>query len=252
MTDAQDVAGRRAGRWLVSPAGGPADGARLYCFGHAGSAPGEYARWTPASLRCIALQLPGHGARALEAPLRRMDEAVRQIVEHVSFEPPFAFFGHSLGALMAFEVARELHAAGMPAPMHLFVSSAPAPPRIDTVQDVHTLDDDALQAWIEGRWGPLPDMIRQNPALLRQSLSVLRADLEIFVTYRPTEHAPLDCPITALAGDAEQFDMPAWRAHTTAPFAHHSLPGGHFYFRQTLPRLFGILTEAISMRTTLS
>ncbi|KVK87601.1 hypothetical protein WJ47_12275 [Burkholderia ubonensis] len=251
MTAGRDVVGCSARRWLVAPTGGPADGARLYCFGHAGSAPGEYARWTPVSLRCIALQLPGHGARAHEAPLRRMDEAVRQIVEHVTFEPPFAFFGHSLGALMAFEVTRALRAAGGPSPMHLFVSSAPPPP-IDAVQDVHTLDDDRLQAWLETRWGPLPDMIRRNPGLLRQSLSVLRADLEIFATYRPAGHAPLDCPITALAGDAEQFDMPAWRVHTTAPFAHHSLPGGHFYFRQTLPHLFGILTEAISIRTTLS
>jgi surfactin synthase thioesterase subunit len=249
MTAAHAVAGARAGRWLVAPPGGAADDVRLYCFGHAGSAPGEYARWSPASMRCIALQLPGHGARAPETPLRRMDDAVRQIVEQVRFEPPFALFGHSLGALMAFEVARALRDAGGPSPLHLFVSSAPPPP-FDAAQDVHTLDDAQLQAWLEARWGPLPDAIRQSPGLLRQNLAVLRADLEIFATYRPDACAPLDGPITALSGDAERFDMPGWRRHTTARFACHSLPGGHFYFRQALPRLLGILTEAISSRTT--
>src|SRR5947207_9849176 len=118
--------------------------ATLYCFPHAGGSAGEYARWAEYApgLRLVAVQPPGRahniGAQAFTA----MPELVREILARVRLTPPFALFGHSLGALVAFEVARALK----PAPLRLFVSSCQPPPLGGRAQPLHLLDDAGLQA----------------------------------------------------------------------------------------------------------
>ncbi|MEV6850971.1 alpha/beta fold hydrolase [Actinoplanes sp. NPDC051411] len=220
--------------------------ATLYCFPHAGGAAGEYARWaahTP-GLRLVAVQPPGRahnlGARALTA----MPELVGEILAQVRFTPPFALFGHSLGALVAFEVARALG----PRPLRLFVSSCPAPPLPGPARPLHLLDDAGLHAGIERRWGPLPAATRSDRDLLAAALACYRADLTVLETY---EHVPgprLRCPVTAIAGADEPAAgtwMAGWREHTGRAFESRERPGGHFHTRDDLDGLGRLLGDTV-------
>lgn len=220
--------------------------ATLYCFPHAGGSAGEYARWaahTP-GLRLVVVQPPGRahdlGARAFTA----MPELVREILARVRFTPPFALFGHSLGALVAFEVARALR----PEPLRLFVSSCPPPPLRGPAQPLHLLDDSGLHAEIERRWGPLPVATRSDKDLLSAALACYRADLQVLETY---EHVPgprLRCPVTAIAGAGEPRDGAAttgWREHTDGDVTSSERPGGHFHTREDVDGLGRLLGDTV-------
>jgi surfactin synthase thioesterase subunit len=220
--------------------------ATLYCFPHAGGSAGEYARWaayTP-GLRLVAVQPPGRahnlGARAFTA----MPELVREILARVRFTPPFALLGHSLGALVAFEVARALE----PRPLRLFVSSCPPPPLLGRAQPLHLLDDSGLHAEIERRWGPLPAATRSDKDLLSAALACYRADLQVLETYQYAPGPRLRCPITAIAGAGEPSggaSMTGWREHTDGAFESRERPGGHFHTREDLDGLGKLLSDTV-------
>lgn len=220
--------------------------ATLYCFPHAGGAAGEYARWaayTP-NLRLVAVQPPGRAHNLGEPAFTAMPELVREIVAQVRFTPPFALFGHSLGALVAFEVARALD----PKPARLFVSSCPPPPLRGQARPLHLLDDAELHAEIERRWGPLPAATRADKDLLAAALACYRADLQVLETY---EHVPgprLRCPVTAIAGAEEpgrEAWLTGWQEHTDAAAESYERPGGHFHTRQDLDGLGRLLGDTV-------
>jgi surfactin synthase thioesterase subunit len=244
-----------AGRWLVRREARPHAAVRLYCFPHSGGSPGEYVRWSD-GLRDVevwGVQTPGHGSRLAEAPLRRMRPLVDALLGAVSFEAPFAFFGHSLGALVAYEVARTLRARGDDLPERLFLSAYPAPhlPRI--APGTHLLPDRELLAVLEGQAGALPAELRADPALLRPVLSAFRADCELFETYRPPDDAPLDLPFLVLGGvdDREATaGLAEWRRYTTGPFELRLFPGGHFYLREERESVLRLVGEAVRKRSS--
>jgi surfactin synthase thioesterase subunit len=220
--------------------------ATLYCFPHTGGAAGEYARWsahTP-GLRLVALQPPGRAHNLGQPAFTAMPELVREILAQVRFTPPFALFGHSLGALVAFEVARALQ----PKPLRLFVSSCPPPPLPGQAQPLHLLDDTGLHAEIERRWSPLPAATRSDKDLLTAALACYRADLQVLETY---EHVPgprLHSPITAIVGAAEPNGgawTTGWREHTDGAFESCVRPGGHFHTRQDPDGLGRLLSDTV-------
>ncbi|MFG3093202.1 thioesterase II family protein [Streptomyces sp. NPDC048202] len=223
--------------------------ATVYCFPHAGGAAGEYARWaehTP-GLRLAAVQPPGRshdlGARAYTS----MPELVREIVAQVRFTPPFALFGHSLGGLVAFEVARALEARRL-RPVRLFVSSCPPPPLPGRPQPMHLLDDPGLHAEIVRRWGPLPAVISSDKDLLAAALACYRADLQVLETYEHVPGPKLRCPVTVVAGTAEPESgawVTGWPEHTEGAFASCLRPGGHFHTREDLDGLGGLLGDTV-------
>jgi surfactin synthase thioesterase subunit len=224
------------GRWLVCRHERPRALLDLYCFPHAGGAPGEYARWSDdlPGVQVSGLQPPGRGARLDEEPFVRMPPLVDAVLEHVTFREPFVLFGHSLGALVAFEVARTLHTRGHQPPERLVVSSCPAPPLSFTGRPLHTLPDDELLAAIEQRWEPLPPELRADPDFLALLLSRYRADFELLETYRGDMGKPLDLPITAVVGAEEPHHarVADWAGHTRQPSDLAVVPGGHFHPRQ--------------------
>jgi medium-chain acyl-[acyl-carrier-protein] hydrolase len=218
----------------------------LYCFPHAGGAAGEYARWaahTP-GLGLSAVQPPGRAHNLGERAFTAMPELVREILAQVRFTPPFALFGHSLGALVAFEVARALE----PKPLRLFVSSCPPPPLHRPDQPLHALDDSGLHAEIERRWGPLPAATRSDKDLLSAALACYRADLQVLETYEYVPGPRLRCPVTVIAGAQEPNGrawMTGWQEHTDAAVESCERPGGHFHTREDLDGLGRLLSDTV-------
>ena len=209
----------------------------LYCFPHAGGSPGEYVRWSDdlPGVQVWGVHLPGRTTRLAEPPFTRMRPLVDALVSAVSFDGPCVFLGHSLGALVAFETARELRRRGRPQPDRLIVSSCPAPPLPPVREPVHTLPDDLLLDEIERRTGESLGQVRSDPGLLAAALASHRADLALLESHRHEPDEPLDCPVTVLAGTRETSwaaRAADWAAHTRAATDVRLLPGGHFYFRE--------------------
>ncbi|MEV4275061.1 thioesterase II family protein [Actinoplanes xinjiangensis] len=224
-------------RWVLArPRRTPAV-TRMYCFPHSGGSPGEYLRWG-ARLRdhdVRAVQLPGRGSRLSEEPFTRMADLVRALIGNVGFAAPYVLFGHSLGALVAYETARELRDRGLPGPEALVLSGTAAPHALPYRPLMSDLDGPELLAEIERLYGPVPAPLHEDPELSTLLLTGLRADLAIVSGYRPVPAEPLDCPITVLGGrdDDEPHDgLRAWRSYTTGAFDLRLFPGDHFYFRE--------------------
>lgn len=251
MVKTTEVPARAAtgSRWLIRRERRPDASASLYCFAHAGGSPGEYVRWSDdlPGIEVLALQLPGRASRMAEPSFTRMQPLVEAIVAAVTFDRPFALFGHSLGGLVAFEVARALRELGRE-PDRLFLSSCPPPPIARTGDPIHSLPDAGLLAEIQRRWGPLPPRVIADPGFRALLLTYYRADIELFETYRFAPGYPLTCPLTVFAGDQEQGGpaLAGWRRHTTGTFDFQSFPGDHFYLRQQRASLLRSVAEVIS------
>lgn len=224
-----------ARRWLAHRHRRKDAAVDLYCFAHAGGSFGEYVRWSDdlPGVQVWGIKLPGRAPRLDEPPFTRMTHLVEALVTEVDFTGPFAFFGHSLGGMIAFEITKRLRELGLRQPEHLYVSSSPAPPVV-AENPVHHLPDQEFLVEVERRWGALPEEVRADAELRAVALDQFRSDMEITETYHLVPDEPLDCPVTAFAGDRERADthIDGWRQYARAGFEHRVFPGGHFYFRE--------------------
>jgi surfactin synthase thioesterase subunit len=241
----------RTSPWLACRLRRPEAPVRLFCFPHSGGSVGEYVRWADLlpGVEVWGVQLPGRGARAEEAPFTRVDALVDTLVGAVDFGTRFAFFGHSLGALVAFETARRLRERGRPPPEWLFLSAAPAPQLPPRGIPASHLDEDGLLTALEPTYGELAVELREDPELRELILPGLRADLLLVESYRHEARAPLDSGMTVLGGtrdDLTRDALEAWRVHATGPFQLHLLPGGHFYLREQRDTLLRLVAETLS------
>jgi surfactin synthase thioesterase subunit len=206
--------------------------ARLLCFPHAGGSATAFHKLSGLlrpDVAVIAVQYPGRQDR-LDDPAQpditaRAEEALTALAAEPA-GPPLALFGHSMGATVAFEVARRLPEA----PVALFVSAGRAP---DDDSAERGGDDDASILAELGRLGGTDAEVIADEALLPFILPALRSDYRAVRDYRFRPGPPLSCPVIALAGAADPVVAPAdalrWAPHTTAAFHTHVLPGGHFY-----------------------
>jgi surfactin synthase thioesterase subunit len=216
----------------------PAAGFRLLCLPHAGAGASVYNAWRAhlpqERVAVVPLQPPGREMRFREPPFTAVEPLVEELSEALApwLEPPYALYGHSLGALVAFELARSLRRAGARAPVGLLVSARPAPqlPRLRPA--AHLLPDARLVEELEALGG-IPQEVALDEALLDFLLPLLRADLEVNEDYVYRREPPLDIPITAFAGRADPRvpagELEPWREQTRAGFRLHVLPGGHFF-----------------------
>jgi medium-chain acyl-[acyl-carrier-protein] hydrolase len=151
---------------------------------------------------------------------------------------PLALFGHSVGALVAYAVARSLFAANRPPPVHLFAAARPAPQRSRPYSPIHHLPDFMFVAALRSRIDGIPQAILDEPEMLKLFLPAIRADLRVNESYRPEDARPIPCPITAFGGVDDRAVFPeqlsAWGEMTQASFRIELFPGGHF-FPQTAP-----------------
>jgi medium-chain acyl-[acyl-carrier-protein] hydrolase len=225
--------------WLVPLERRPAPELRLLCFPYAGASTAAFSAWPaglPATIEVWAVQAPGRGWRLGERPLRRMQPLLDGIVDEIETawtdRRPFALFGHSMGALVAFEVARELRRRAVALPSHLVVSGAAAPHLPLEGEPLHRLRDEKLLDELRDLNGTPPEML-DNPKLRKLLVPIVRADLELGETYRYTEELPLPFPIAALAGAADRAvptaRMTEWRRHTSTGFSLALHDGDHFF-----------------------
>jgi len=238
------------GSWL---AGGPAGGTQLFCFAHAGGGPAFYRPWQAQLARAgIAVRpvvLPGRERRLSEPPYRSAADLTPPLCE--ALEPhlngPYAFFGHSMGAIVAYEAARRLAAAGR-GPACLIVSGHPSPDQPRTRPPVAGLPDAQFAAVVERLGGTPPEVLRE-PDLLAMLLPVLRADFHLTETYQPLPGARLDCPVYAYSGSADPDAGPArasgWAQVTEGAFTARSFSGGHFYLAGARPEVLAAVRADI-------
>jgi surfactin synthase thioesterase subunit len=228
---------------------------RLFCFSHAGGGSSLFARWRSAcgeEVEVCPVVLPGREARINEPRFRRMEDLIEPLVEALapSFNLPFAMFGHSLGSVIAFEVARRATVLGHP-PYVLMVSGRRAPHLRARRPAVHLLDDQAfLQA--VGSLNGLPAELLNDADLMRYFLPSLRADFELNETYVPLLGGPLSCDLVAFLGysdpEVDESELLAWREVTSGKFRHHMLDGDHFYFQPSPDNLLELVSGYLNCR----
>jgi medium-chain acyl-[acyl-carrier-protein] hydrolase len=213
----------------------------LYCLPHAGGGISAYAGWgedAPAGLDVQPVRLPGRDGDTGE-PRHRMSDLVATLAGELS-GLPYALFGHSVGAVVGFELARAMSAAG-DGPRRLFVSGSVAPPQAAAHdREQRNLPDDEFVAAVE-RLGGVPPELLADQGTRAALLPRLRADYALAETYDYQPGPPLDCPISAFAGRADPTvgaaDLDGWAEHTTAEFRRRVLPGDHFYLTTARPLL---------------
>jgi medium-chain acyl-[acyl-carrier-protein] hydrolase len=240
-------------RWLVCPKRRPRARLRLFCFPYAGGGASAFCKWPddlPTDVELIAVQPPGREGRLAEAPYVRLDPLVDATVQVLQpyLDKPFVFFGHSMGALIAFETARAFRRAGAPGPLHLVASARRAPQVPPDEPLVFDLPEPAFLAELR-RMDGTPEEVFQTPELLELVLPLLRADFAVNDTYQYREGDRLTCPITTFGGTDDEVDvamLQPWSAHTTLAFALHMMPGGHFFLHSARATVLRLLAEIIS------
>lgn len=238
--------------WVMRPH--PKEGAerRLLCFPYAGGGVATYRSWAqelPDSVEVWAIQLPGRDKRRSEPPFERLGPLVRALADEVAPPPapPFALFGHSMGALVAFEFARELRRRGAALPFHLIVSGRPAPHILAREPSGHLMTDAQLIDRLRADNGT-PESVLQEPEFVSLFLPIIRADFAVSEAECFVAEEPLSCPISAFGGlsdpRATAAEIDAWREHTSAAFSRELFPGGHFF----LDSARGALLRAVADR----
>ena len=230
---------------------------RLFCFPHAGGGPVVFFEWSQRlgrEIECVGIQYPGRGQRLREEPLTTVCAIVDEISHGLAqfFDKPFAFYGHSFGGIVAFELARQLRRKGMPEPDHLFVGAARAPHLKGPHPPIHMLPEEEFVANVQSRYGGIPAEIYRDPEVLKMFMPAMRADFTAYETYEFQVEDPLKVPITAFAGEEDRAVKPAclseWAFHTVGAFDMKVLPGGHFFPTKSATDLIQALQRQIAPR----
>lgn len=239
--------------WIKTQSTNPDPRLRLFCFPYAGGAASTYRTWyqhLPSNVQVCAVQLPGRENRIREKPFTSVHGVVQALLPNLLpyLDKPFAFFGHSMGTLLAYELAQQLQQRHGQTPMHLFVSGRRAPFLPDPDPSLHTLPtDEVFLAELHQRYENIPAIIFEDQELRELFVPLLRADFELVETYQFTKGTPLPYPVITFGGlddaRASRAELQAWQELTQSDFDLHMLPGGHFYLNDQIQPLLAILAR---------
>jgi medium-chain acyl-[acyl-carrier-protein] hydrolase len=227
---------------------------RLWCFPHAGAGASVYYPWPdqlPAGVEVCALQPPGRENRIREplfTDLLHLTEAATAAVVPL-LDVPFAFFGHSVGSLVAFEMTRRLRDLQAPLPGRLFVSAIRAPHLVSPREPLYQLSDAEFMDKLRSLGGTA-EVLLQHEEMRKLILPILRADFQMRETYHCVPGPRLTCPISAFGGlddsAAGRDELAAWAEHSTGDFELRMFPGGHFYLRTAQAQVLPMLRSAVA------
>lgn len=235
--------------WIICPKPNPNAQLKLFCFHHAGGGTLSFRNWAQELspiVEVYLIQLPGRERRLSEPAFTRIEPLIAElkpaIIPHLN--QPFAFFGYSMGSLIAFELTRHLWRDYQLYPQHLFVCANRAPQLPKTKPPIHDLPDTEFVEELRNLNGT-PEEILANDELMALLMPTLRADFAVIETYNYYNEPPLSCPITAFGGledtEASREDLAAWDSQTNNNFNLHMLPGNHFFINSARSQLLQLL-----------
>lgn len=237
--------------WIACPKPNPLAQLRLFCFPYAGGTAAIYRSWPERLLSTVevyVIHLPGRAGRLKELPFTNLLTLTRELAPFIRpfLDKPFAFFGHSMGALISFELTRHLRRESAPVPLQLFLSGRSAPQLPDVDPRTFDLPEEEFKQELR-RLNGTPQEVLDHPELMHLMIPLLRADFSVCQTYEYENGPPLDMPITIFGG-LEDYDVPrdyleAWREHTSAAFKVRMLPGDHFFLNSQQALLLNTLSQ---------
>lgn len=242
--------------WLVRPVSRLTAALRLFCVPYAGVGPSAFRGWAqslPPSIEVLHVLTPGRESRLRETAVANVAALAHEIASAIApfSHAPFALFGHSLGGLIAFEVARALREEGLGTPVRLFASACRAPHVPYPFEPLHRLDEEQLLLALNDRYdGSVPKEVMEDRELRALLVPALRADLTALETYQHRRDRPLDCPISVFGGTLDRTiareALTAWSAHSTRAVRLRLFEGGHFYLQSGRQALLSEITADLS------
>ena len=227
---------------------------RLICFPYAGGNTSVFKPWAeflPDNIEVCAVELPGRDKLFKAPPFVRLPPLIKAIADSMGpfLELPYVLFGHSMGALLAFELARELRRRGTPEPASLFVSAHRAPHLPDPRPAVAELSDTRFIDELHRLQGTPPQAL-ENRDLMVLLLPLLRADFTLCENYEYTQETALECPIVAFAGlddtELEYQEVFSWGKHTTGEFRIFMMQGNHFFIHTAKESMLKVMSEQLA------
>ena len=249
MIDSIDL----SSKWFVCPRQKPEAKTRLFLFPYAGGGPTVFTKWCedlPSTIEGIVVHYPGRGSRFNEPAVKEMPRMVHELAQNIQplLDKPFAFFGHSMGGMVAFELARQLRRGLLQPPEQLFISACGAPHLPDPNPIIHDLPDGEFLKELNQLNGIPAEL--QNPEAMGLLLPIVRADFQLIETYAHRSDEPFDFPISAFGAvddprvNRERFE--AWSIHTKAKFESHFFPGDHFFINEARERILNHVINEIA------
>ncbi|MCP3797608.1 thioesterase II family protein [Paenibacillus sp. CH40] len=244
----------RSQSWFAKTEVQPTAKLQLFCFPYAGG--GAYifnswkSRFAP-DITVLPIQLPGRESRSTEAPMDTLQDIVQSLVPAMApyMHKPFAFFGHSMGALIAFETARQLYSKTGKLPVHIIISGKSAPHLPYSKKRLHDLADDSFTEELRLMQGT-PEEVLQNAELMQIIMPRLRADFKVCETYVYQPGNPLVCPMTVLGGmkdfEVSTDSLHAWQQHTTSPMDVQMFEGNHFFIHEQEQEVLSAVENILS------
>ncbi|RJQ75663.1 thioesterase [Pseudonocardiaceae bacterium YIM PH 21723] len=241
--------------WFVRH-GSAEPGLRLFCFSYAGGGAAVFRGWAdrlPDDIEICAVQLPGRETRAGEPTYRRLEGLVADLRTAIAplLDRPFAFFGHSMGALIAFDLTRQLRQTGAPQPRRLFLAAFRAPQLPNPNIKIYHLPDEVLKT-VLAKDGT-PRSVLDDDELMRDWLPTLRADVEVCDTYKYAPEDPLPMPMSVFGGTYDvrvgREDLEEWKEQAGGEFTLTMLPGSHFFLRECPELLLAHVSTEIRSAT---
>ncbi len=241
-------------KWVFYFKRNPTASERLFCLPFAGTGATIFRGWEnylPAKIEICPVQLPGRETRLKESAFTRLYPLVEALAEGLEplLDKPFSIFGHSMGALLAFELTRLLQEKKLPLPRQLFLSARPAPQFPGLKDETYRLPHNDFVAKLRQMNGT-PEQVLNSPPLLEMLLPILRADFELCSTYNYLPAPPLSIPMRVYGGIADRTLPPeslaAWEALTTGKFSLQVFEGDHFFFLADKERFLSQLSRDLT------
>lgn len=239
--------------FVTCPQPNPHARLRLFCFPYGGGGASIFRTWQDdllPEIEVCPIQLPGREDRLLEVSFTELSPLIKTLALEFSAytEIPFAFFGHSMGGLIAFELTRELRKRNNVTPIHLFISAYRAPHLPNPITSIAVESDSAIIGEIR-RFGGTPEWVLQDTELMQELLPTIKADIQVVKTYTYSDEAPLDCPISAFGGWQDELvtqdHLEEWNKHTNKAFTLQIFPGNHMFLHRMRSLLLQSITESL-------